>query len=151
MGEFFGSIYCWFEDFFGLELANYLWGTASPVQGRNLFIGIGMWMFFLSLVVVLVFYYLINYPKFNNWIAWLVALIINAVLNFIVGWQYVLRDSYAGKMIRYDAEGNSVDLVINGGDMLCFGVTNAILSIGAFIIFSFVFKWWSRNCSSAPF
>lgn len=26
MGEFFGSIYCWFEEFFGLDLANYLWG-----------------------------------------------------------------------------------------------------------------------------
>lgn len=24
MGEFFGSIYCWFEDFFGLELAEYM-------------------------------------------------------------------------------------------------------------------------------
>ena len=30
MGEFFGSIYCWFEEFFGLDLANYLWGESSP-------------------------------------------------------------------------------------------------------------------------
>ena len=39
MGQFFGSIYCWFEDFFGLELANYMWGLASPEQTTNLFIG----------------------------------------------------------------------------------------------------------------
>lgn len=30
MGEFFGSIYCWFEDFFGLELSEYMWGSSSP-------------------------------------------------------------------------------------------------------------------------
>ena len=36
MGEFFGSVYCWFEDVFGLELANYLWGNLSPDQQTNM-------------------------------------------------------------------------------------------------------------------
>lgn len=39
MGQFFGSIYCLFEDLFGLDLANYLWGLASPESQTNAFIG----------------------------------------------------------------------------------------------------------------
>ena len=35
MGEFFGSIYCWFEDVFGLELANYLWGNVSQTNRQT--------------------------------------------------------------------------------------------------------------------
>lgn len=35
MGELFGSIYCWFEEFFGIELANYLWGQSSPLSQTN--------------------------------------------------------------------------------------------------------------------
>ena len=35
MGEFFGSIYCWFEEFFGLDLANYLWGESAPQQNKH--------------------------------------------------------------------------------------------------------------------
>ena len=42
MSEFFGSIYCWLEDFFGIELAEYLWGESSPEQLSNMFIGIGL-------------------------------------------------------------------------------------------------------------
>ena len=41
MGEFFGSIYCLFEDVFGLELANYLWGNVSPDQQTNMYVPIG--------------------------------------------------------------------------------------------------------------
>ena len=44
MGELFGSIYCWLEDFFGLELADYLWGQSSPEQQSNMYIGIGLSM-----------------------------------------------------------------------------------------------------------
>lgn len=51
MGEFFGSIYCWFEDVFGLELANYLWGNVSPDQQTNMYVPIGFTMLFVSLFV----------------------------------------------------------------------------------------------------
>ena len=103
MGEFFGSIYCWFEDFFGLELAEYMWGSSSPISPNNSFIGIGFAMFGISLAMVLVYYYAVN------------------------------------------------PLNIGESEILCFGVSNMILSILAFIIFSFIFKWWSTNCSRAPF
>ena len=92
MGDFFGSLYCIFEDFFGLELADYLWGQASPDSTTNSFIGIGLWMLGISLTVALIYYYAVNHPKLNNWWGWGIFLIVNAITNFIVGWQNVLRD-----------------------------------------------------------
>ena len=63
MGEFFGSIYCWFEEFFGIELANYLWGESSLLSQTNSFIGIGWSMFGISFAMVLIYYYVINHPQ----------------------------------------------------------------------------------------
>lgn len=152
MGEFFGSIYCWFEEFFGLDIANYLWGEASPQSQTNAFIGIGLAMLGISLGVVLIYYYAVNHPRLNNWWGWGIFLLINAVINFIVGWQWVLKDYYDGKMVAIDPSTNlEVPLNIGRSEILCFGVSNMILSIIAFIIFSFIVKWWSTNCSRAPF
>ena len=152
MGNFFGSIYCIFEDFFGIELANYLWGVASPDSTSNSFIGIGLWMSVISLVMVLLYYYGVNHPKLCNWWGWGIFLIANAGLNFFIGWQMVLRDYYEGLMVKINpATGNTETLSIHTSDILCFGVSNMILSIFVFIIFSFIFKWWSSNCSRAPF
>lgn len=152
MGEFFGSIYCWFEDFFGIELADYLWGQSSPLSQTNSFIGIGLTMLGISLVMVLIFYYAVNHPRLNHWWGWGIFLVINAAINFVVGWQWVMTDYYDGKMVTIDPSTNlQYPLNIGEYEILCFGVSNMLLSILAVIIFSFIFKWWSANCSRAPF
>lgn len=152
MGQFFGSIYCWFNNFFGLELANYLWGISSPLSTTNSFISIGLTMLVISLVLVLVYYYVINHPRLNNWWGWGIFLGINAIINLIVGWQWVLMDFYAGKMVAIDPATNlEVPLNIGNTELLNFGISNMFLSILAFVIFSFIFRRWSSNCSRAPF
>jgi len=152
MGQFFGSMYCWFEDFFGIELANYLWGQAAPEQQTNMFIGIGLSMLGLSLFMMVLFYYIINHPKMANWWSWLVFFAINGILNFVIGWQWVLSDFYEGLMVSFDTATNqTVPLNINEDDILCFGVSNMLLSMVAFTLFSYLFKWWSTNVSKAPF
>ena len=152
MGELFGDLYCWLEDFFGLELADFLWGLSSPQQTGNMFIGIGMTMLCISLILTIVYYYLLNHPRLNNWWGWSIFLAVNAFLNFVVGWQWVLKDYYDGLMVKISPEtGKEIDLAISESDILAFGVTNMINSIIAFIIFSYIIKWWSTNCSRAPF
>lgn len=152
MGDFFGSLYCIFEDFFGLELADYLWGQSSPDSTTNSFIGIGLWMLGISILTVLIYYYALNHPKLNNWWGWGIFLVINAIINFIVGWQIVLSDFYDGLMVRIDPSTNmNVPLNIGESEIICFGVSNMIISVFTFIIISFIVKWWSSNCSRAPF
>ena len=153
MGEFFGSMYSFlFEEFFGIELANYLWGIASPKQLTNMFIGIGLSMLCISLVVAVLYYYIINHPRLSNWWGWSIFLGVNAAVNFVVGWQWVLKDYYDGLMVKVSATtGKEVDLMINESDILAFGVTNMILAIAWFFIFSLIIKWWSSNACNAPF
>lgn len=152
MGDFFASIYCWLEEFFGLDLADYLWGQTTLEQNSNMFIGIGLSMLLISLVIVIIFYYVLDHPKFSNWWGWILFLVVNALINFIVGWQWVLKDYYAGKMVAENpATGEIEDLPITLSDISAFGVTNMIDSIIVFFLISYVIKWWSTNCSHAPF
>lgn len=152
MGEFFGSIYCWFEEFFGIELANYLWGESSLLSQTNSFIGIGWSMFGISFAMVLIYYYVINHPQLNHWWGWILFLVINGIINFIVGWQWVLKDYYDGKMITIDPATNlQMPLNIGESEIIYFGVSNMFISVIVFIVFSFILKWWSTNCSRAPF
>ncbi|OUP32828.1 hypothetical protein B5F24_13115 [Bacteroides clarus] len=152
MGEFFGSIYCWFEEFFGIELANYLWGESSLLSQTNSFIGIGWSMFGISFAMTLIYYYVINHPQLNHWWGWIIFLVINGIINFIVGWQWVLKDYYDGKMITIDPATNlQMPLNIGESEIIYFGVSNMFISVIAFIVFSFILKWWSTNCSRAPF
>ncbi|MBR6196168.1 MAG: hypothetical protein IKQ72_01045 [Bacteroidaceae bacterium] len=152
MGELFGSIYCWLEDFFGIELANYLWGESSPEQMSNMYIGVGLSMLSISLLVCVCYYYVLNHPRLNTWWGWAIFLVINLVVNLIVGWQWVLKDYYAGFMVKKDVvTGKLVDLPIDTDDIFAFGVTNMIDALIAFVIFSCLIKWWSTNCSNTPF
>ena len=146
MGEFFGSIYCWFEEFFGIELANYLWGESSLLSQTNSFIGIGWSMFGISFAMVLIYYYVINHPQLNHWWGWIIFLVINGIINFIVGWQWVLKDYYDGKMITIDPATNlQMPLNIGESEIIYFGVSNMFISVIVFIVFSFILKWWSTN------
>lgn len=152
MSELFGSIYCWLEDFFGIELANYLWGLSSPMQLSNMFIGIGMSMLCISLFFVVLYYYIIDHPKLGNWWGWTIFLTINAIINFVVGWQWVLKDYYDGFMVKKSAvTGKLEDLPIDPSDIIAFGVTNMIDAMIAFLLLSYIIKWWSNNSSHAPF
>lgn len=152
MGEFFGSVYCWFEDVFGLELANYLWGNMSPDQQTNMYVPIGFTMLGVSLLVCVLYYYIIDHPKLAKWWGWLIFLGSNAVVNFLIGWQWVLRHYYLGYMVGIDpSTKKDYDLNISYGDMLCFGFANMLLAILVFGILSLLMKWWSKNSSNSPF
>lgn len=151
MGDFFGSIYCIFEDFFGIDLADYMWGGLADGQESNLFIGIGLWLLGITLLVAVVFYYVINKPSFGNIWAWLITCIINAVLNFAMGYYWVVDDLYSGFMVKTNQVTHLQEqLPIGQGNCLCFGVSNAIISIVLFFIISLLIKNWS-NAKNAPF
>ena len=154
MGEFFGSLYCFlFEDFFGYNLADYLWGGELYTQSQgNSYVLIGLTMLGISLAMALLFYYVINHPKLNNWWGWLIFMVGNAVINFFTGWLMLQSDYNEGKMVIKDELTDAEHpLSIFTQDLLNFGISNALLSILAFFIFSMILKWWSNNCKHAPF
>lgn len=152
MGELFGSAYCWCEDIFGLDLANYLWGEASPLQTTNMFVGIGWSMIVISFLVAVGYYKVLDHPRWNTITRWGVFLVVNAVANFVLAWQWVLGDYYEGLMQEKDvATGKMIDLSIDGGNLLAFGCVNAMYAVVVFILLSCAIKQLSRNCSHTPF
>lgn len=106
----------------------------------------------ISLLVPIIYYYIINKPSFNKVWIWGVFGIVNFVINFVVGWQYVYSDLLAGKMVELDPQTNQyVNLDIDLSNCLSFGLANAILSLVAFAALSIAIKWFSSNCSRTPF
>jgi hypothetical protein len=83
-----------------------------------------------SILSVVIFYYIINHPRFNRWWSWFIVCGINAILNLIIG-------------------KNEGEYSIENG--IAFGIANAIVASAFFIIFSFCLRWWSRNCSTCPY
>ena len=151
MGQLFGSIYCWFENLFGIELANYLWGQSSPEQTGNSFIGIGLITIVISLIIAVLFYFIFCRREWNNFWAWLIAAGVNAVINLIIGWQWVLYDLNAGKMYKLNEAGEKIQLMVDGGNCWQFGFANLFISILFFVIISLILKWKSPDCEHAPF
>lgn len=150
MGEIFGTIYCWFEDLFGIPLGDYMWGT--NYQPGNKFITVGFITIAISFAIAAIFYYVINHPKANNFRWWLVPLAVNAIINFIWAWQYTKNDYLDGLMSVYNEAGELVPMEgIYESSCVAFGFANAILSILFFFLATILIKWKSSNCSRAPF
>ncbi len=148
MGEIFGSIYCFlFEEWYGLDLASYLWGEASPQQTTNMFISCGLWMLAITLVFNVLYYFIIDHPKFAKWWGWSLFMLVGAFLTFVIGWQITLRDFDAGLMITADNK----PLDVFPSDCFKFGIVNAILSMFFYCIFSAILKWRSTNSAHVPF
>jgi len=162
MEEFLGKIYCWFDSLFGQNLAQHLWGyncLTEVYDGKILFNSIGLITVIITLVFVLLYYYLpipgLNHPRSNRWWNWLIILLVAGVINLFIGYAWTLHDFLSGNigdclMYTRDATGNIVSQLITKGDCWIFGMTNFIVSMLFFVLFSFIFKWKSRNCKHSP-
>ncbi|MCH5245256.1 MAG: hypothetical protein J1E84_02245 [Muribaculaceae bacterium] len=146
------GIYSIFSSLFGGTLDAYMQGTASGLQPDDMSAPILLASLAITAVTVVLFYFVINYPNFNNFAGWFVFLAINGLLNFLLGWRWVAFDFNDGKMVSVDpATGLHTPLPIFEDDLIMFGVSNAIVSVVAFTVLSYCLKWWSTNCSRAPF
>jgi hypothetical protein len=159
MQDIFNSIYSWFESLFGSNLSEYLSGyncVAEDYSNPNMFNQVGLIMFFISLATALGYYYVLNHPRYSQWWHWLIAMLLTALINLFVAYGWVhsgFKSGVIGDCIMYtrDAAGNIISQLTRVADCWMFGVTNAIVSAGFFIVLSFIFKWWSSNAKHSPF
>lgn len=167
MEDFLGNIYCWFESLFGQNLAEHLWGyncKSQSYSNSNLFNNVGLIALTISLFIAIIYYYVINHPRFNRWWNWLIMLGVGGVINLLIGHYITATDfvnGYIGDCLMYvrDEEGNIISYLIHEADCWMFGVANLIVSIGFFIAFSLIInvlgriipQLASRNCKYSPF
>ena len=105
MGEFFelllGNMYCWFKSFYPENLSQYLWGynPASGAYDLELrYNTIGLYTLIVSFIIMTLYYYVIDHPRFCKWWSWLIMATINSVIALFIGYYCVLSDYNAGKI-----------------------------------------------------
>jgi len=162
MGTLFRNIYSWLIDFYGTYLYDYFKGWNCDTQAfsnPNQFVSIGLITMLISLVVVWIYYYGIDHPRFNQWWSWLIMLFATAVTTLLFGFGKAYSHLYGGQIgecllyvLIYDANGKEISRTQQIFTANCwgFGIANMIIAISFFIIFSFCLKWWSRNCNHSP-
>lgn len=159
MADILGQIYSWFQSFFGQELSYYLWGYNPETEGftnPNMYGLVGLIAIIVALVLVLVYYYIINHPSFCKWWSWLLTLVLNGLVGLFVGYGIIVSKFENGfiprqLMCQYDADGNAIANLIGYQHCWGFGIANMIVSTLFFILFTFMFKWWSSNAKHVPF
>ncbi len=112
--------------------------SETPVYREVIFPNVGLLTLGLSLALVLIFYYLINramgVATFNKVRHWVIFLVVNAVLAFLIGiWQ---ANSQAVASHSY---------------IYWMSTWNAILGMVWFLLFSIILKRGSTNASTTPF
>jgi len=151
----FTKIYELFISFFGNNLADYLYGAICNEYGEKTFEGSNQYKMYgfialgIAFVVMIAYYYVINHPRFNRLISWLMMLLLVAVSNLIIGAVMTLGDLSTGNIGACLLSGESGG--IYASDCWMFGLANFFVSAIFFIVFSFIFKWWSTNCKRVPF
>lgn len=164
MGTFFelllGNMYCWFKSFYSENLSLYLWGFNPTTGTYDLTLrynSIGIYTLVISLIIMFLYYYVINHPRFCKWWSWLIMAGINSVIALFVGYYCVLSDEQAGKipdklMYLRDDSGQVVQqLIFIPEDCWGFGLSNMIMAFIFFLVFSFLFHWWSSVAKYSPF
>lgn len=157
--DFIGKFYCFFEGFFGEKLGEYLWGY-DPVAGDYtnscLFPQVALWTLLFSLLIAVLYYYVLDHPNFSRWWHWLIMLVVNAVINLFYGFWYVYDDFQAGLIPEslineMDEDGNILTYYITDGSLWGFGFANALISIILFFVVSVCIKWGAKSTKYSPF
>lgn len=145
--QFFSILYSWLVGWYGTDLDNFL---SDPNEGMNYLI-IGVITLIISFVLGLLYYKIIDKPKWAHWYCWLITLAINALINFWLPWQVLLQNLYDGDMDVQDEQTGKMVTYVTDGNCLMFGVSNMIMATLIFIVLSFViFRFISTNCKYSP-
>ena len=145
--EFFSLFYQ--LNVYGQDLFYHLKGWDNGMQdfvaANNQFPTIWLVTFFSALLVFVVYYYILNHPRFNKVWHWLITMAVLAIGIFVWSRGLVMSDIAGVSMHPIDPALN-----VSADNALLFGVYNAVLSAIFFLFFSFVGRFGSKNCKNSP-
>ena len=135
MNDFFAFLY---------ECFGYIQGFSDELYNSGVYISIGFLMLAISVVGMLIYYYLINHPKFNRWWHWLFVVVLLAVINFCIAW--AMSDG-----VIWSNHNQTIPDNYSVSYFVTFSIINALWSVIFSFAFSMLFKWKSTNCKYSPF
>lgn len=161
MENILGTIYGWFKSFYNQELDYFLWGwnpntPDNPYSNTNFYNHIGLITLVISVLLVILFYYIVNHPRFCKWWSWLLTMLSNGIIALLIGFGIVYNQWQAGNipadlLAIYDENGQVVTWLITSTTCWGFGIANMFVAMIAFVLFSFMLKWWSSSAKHVPF
>lgn len=145
--DFFSLLYQ--LNVYGQDLFYHLKGWDNGMQdfvaANDQFPTIWLVTFLSALAMFVVFYYILNHPRFNRAWHWLITLAILAIGIFIWSRGLVLADITGASMHPVDPSLN-----ISEDNAMMFGAYNGVLSAIFFFVFSIIGRFGSRNCKNTP-
>lgn len=157
MNNILGQIYDIFKSFWSQNFDYYLWGWNPASEGftnPNIFNLTGLVTIFISLLIVLIYYYIFNHPRWCRWWSWIIALVLNAIAALFTGFgitysRYV--SGYIPNELIYDYSVEPPVQIITAWDCWGFAYANILISIILFFVISLALKWWSTAAKYVPF
>lgn len=152
MDNFFGQLYCLFQNFFGNNLADCLWGYDCVTQeysGTIVYGRIGLYTSLMVLFLTICYYYVFDPVIRSRWYHWLAYGGCVSLVGFFFGWGLIPSLSSIQPCLLMD-ETTGIQLITEF-DRVGFGFANLLISFVGYFIFSIVIKWWSINCRYTPF
>ena len=159
MENLLGHLYDYFfKSWYGQELSSFMWGynpATEAYSNPNLYNLVGLITLVISLIIVVVFYYIINHPRYCKWWSWLLTLGVNSVIALFIGFGithfHLLNGRIPEDLSLYVNENGTTIYLINYIHCWGFGIANLFVAAVFFIILSFILKWWSSSAKHVPF
>ncbi len=151
MRGLFSGIYGLFRGMYGTDVFLYLkYGTTGEGDHGCDFIPIGIITLAVSLILGVLFYYIVNRPTWNNLKMWGAFALVNAIIGFLVGFLWVNGIINENPTPIYHME-DGYEVPATVGHALGFGFANFLVAAIFFFLVAMVLKWKSSNCANAPF
>jgi len=150
MNEIFASIYEFggLIPFYSTDLGDHLRGldiTCSDYSGTPWYVTIGCIMTGVTVLAYLMMYHIIDSVHFNKKGSWWVLALFIALLNFLLASSITYNSVHYGEVCK--------SLHISFGDLMGFGLSNAVVSFLLFVLITSVpwFRERGINCRFTTF
>ena len=153
MDELLGNIYSLFNSFYSSQLDLYLWGYECESQsfvGTNVYNIVGLIAIVSILLASIVYYFIINAASWNKLWKWGVYGLIWSLLNMLIATCVFALPALQNGDICEDLVYTGETQVINNIDCWGFGIANLLFAFILFVLFSFISKRFSINCTHTP-
>lgn len=145
MNDIFGAVYGVFQDFYGTTLCDFLYAYGS------VYTQIGVATIAVSLVVSVLYYYVINHPALNSWAGWGASAALCAFICFGVALARVLAIYNAGEMVTMNVTTGMHEAIgVGMTELVNFAFSAAVVSLVVYFIVSMLMRLGSVNCSHYP-
>ena len=132
-------------NFYELWGGAYLGNFSDQMFDNDLYFPVALYSIFVGLILIIVYYYVIDRPGTAKISIWALNLLLGAIISAIIA--YVSANNDLTEI--FASIGEPVPIAFSS-DMLMFAMINAMWTIILMVLLSFVFKWKSPNSSYIP-